>query len=206
MGSRLGLTVVVTLAVFVGLLARADAATIHFKNGTVLNNVEILRENWRQVEVRISEAVTLFFSIEEINKIERERHHAEPLTVSLEYAGARVPIGLNQKLTQSIAVNYPEPTNFTEMLSNMGELYDITIVIDQKVKDAIATGALDPLWTFTKGDGDNVLDMLNKLVEDKKLAFEFSDGTVVITLPKQPAVAAATPTATVPPPPPPAPQ
>jgi|GEM_PF-6662165 len=200
MGSRPGLIVVITLAIFVSALPRADAAAIHFKNGTVLNNVQIVHENWRQVEVQISEAVTLSFPREEIGKIERERHHAEPLSVSREYAGSRVPIGLNQKLTQSIAVNYAEPTNFTEMLSNMGELYDITIAIDQKVKDAIATGALDPLWRFTKDDGDNVLDMLNKLVEDKKLAFEFSDDTVLISLPKQPA---ATATATAPPPPPP---
>jgi len=199
MGSRPGLTIVVASAILIGALPRADAAAIHFKNGTVLNNVEILGENWRQVEVQISEAVTLSFPREEIDKIERERHHAEPLGVPREYTGARVPIGLNQKLTQSIAVNYVEPTNFTEMLSNMSELYDINIVVDQKVKDAIATGALDPLWTFTKDDGNNVLDMLNKLVDDKGLAFEFSDDTVLITLPKRPE--AATP-ATAPPPPP----
>ncbi len=191
MGSRPAVIVVVTLAILVGALARVDAAAIHFKNGTVLNNVQILREDWRQVEVRISEAVTLSFPREEIAKIERERAHAEPLSIPREYAGARVPIGLNQKLTQGIAVNYSEPTNFTEMLGNMGELYDITIVVDQKVKDAIATGTLDPLWTFTKDDGKTVLDMLNKLVEDKGLAFEFSDDTVLVTLARQSAVAAA---------------
>jgi hypothetical protein len=189
-------------APLVTLLPEAGAGTVHFKNGTVLNNVQVLKEDWSQVEVQISEAVTLLFRREEIDKIERERHHAEPLTLPKEYAGARIPIGLNQKLTQSIAVNYSEPTNFTEMLTNIAELYDITITVDQKVKDKIATSALDPLWTFTKGEGENVLDMLNKLVEDKGLAFEFSDDSVVITLPKQPAGAAPAPVPALPPSPP----
>ena len=183
---RPSLIALVALLLLVIAVRWVGAEAIHFKNGTVLNNVEVLREDWREVDVKISETVTLSFRLEDIEKIERERHHAAPLTVRREYTGARVPTGLSQKLTQIIAVNYEEPTNFTDILGNIGLLYDITITIDQKVKEKIAAGALNPMWTFTKEDGQNVSDMLKKLVEDKALAFEFSDETVLITLPEQP--------------------
>lgn len=169
----------------------AGADAIHFKNGTVLNNVRVLRDDWRSVDVQISDTVRLSFQRQGIEKIERERHHAEPLALRREYAGARVPAGLRQKLTQSIAVNYPEPTNFTEILNNIAELYGMTISVDQKVKAKIAAGGLDPMWTFKKEDGRNVSDMLEKLVRDKDLAFEFQDGSVLITLPEQPAARSA---------------
>lgn len=164
----------------------AGADAIHFKNGTVLNNVRIIQDDWRHVDVQISEAVRLSFQRQDIAKIERERHHAEPLALRREYTGARVPAGLSQKLTQNVAVNYAEPTNFTEILSNIAELYDMTITIDPKVKATIAAGALDPMWTFMKEDGRNVSDMLEKLVRDKGLAFEFQDGSILITLPEKP--------------------
>jgi hypothetical protein len=165
----------------------AGADAIHFKNGTVLNNVRIIRDDWRHVDVQISDTVRLSFQRQGIEKIERERHHAEPLALRREYAGARVPAGLSQKLTQSIAVNYPEPTDFTEILNNIAELYGMTINVDQKVKAKITTGALDPMWTFKKEDGRNVSDMLEKLVRDKDLTFGFQDGSILITIPEQPA-------------------
>ena len=169
---------------------RAGADAIHFKNGTVLNNVQVIRDDWRRVDVQISETVRLSFQRQDIEKIERERHHAEPLVLRREYTGDRVPTGLRQKLTQSIAVNYPEPTSFREILNNIAELYGMTITVDQKVMERMAAGALDPMWTFTKEDGRNVSDMLQKLVHDKDLAFEFQDDAVLITLPKQPAARA----------------
>lgn len=165
----------------------AGADAIHFKNGTVLNNVRVIRDDWRHVDVQISETVRLSFERQFIEKIERQRPHAEPLALRREYAGARVPTGLSQKLAQTVRVNYQEPRDFVEILENIGELYGINIIIHQTVKERIAAGSLDPLWTFSKEDGRTVSDMLEKLVRDKNLAFEFQGDAILINLPKQPA-------------------
>ena len=172
------------LAIAVNL---ADADAIHFKNGTVLNNVRIIRDDWRLLDVQISETVRLSFQRQDIAKVERERHHAEPLAVRREYTGARVPTALSQKLAQEVRVNYQDPRDFVEILDNIGELYTIKITIHQKVKEGIAAGTLDPMWTFTKEDGRTVSDMIEKLVRDKGLAFEFQDGSILINLPQKPA-------------------
>ncbi len=165
----------------------AGADAIHFKNGTVLNNVRVIRDDWRHVDVQISERVRLSFQRQDIQKIERERPHAEPLASRGEYTGSRVPTALRQKLAETLRVNYQEPRDFVEILENIGEAYSVNIMIHQKVKEKIADRSLDPLWAFTKEDGRTVSDMLEKLVRDKDLAFEFQGDAILITLPKRPA-------------------
>jgi len=177
--------------------ARAGADTIHFKNGSVLNNVIVLSQDWRGVQVQISDTVSMSFTRKDIGRIERERMPMDSGALPLPPRGVRVPSALQQKLNQSIAVNYPEPTSFVEIFSNISNLYGINITVDAKVRQRIASGSIDPRWTFTKEDGSNVFEMLAKLVEDKALTYQLSDNTILITEPV-PAVAPAQPTAPAP--------
>jgi hypothetical protein len=172
--------------------ARAGADTIHFKNGSVLNNVMVLSQDWRGVQVQISDMVRMSFARKDIDRIERERMSTDSPTLRLPPPGVRVPPALREKLTQSIAVNYPEPTtSFVEIFGNISKLYGINITVDPKVREKLASGTIDPLWTFTKADGSNVLQMLAKLEEDKALTYQFSDDTILISVSDRPVPAVA---------------
>ncbi len=172
--------------VLVLLATRAGADTIHFKNRSVLNNVAVLTEDWRGVQVQISDMVVMSFARKDIDRIERARMAMGRPTLRPEHLGVRVPSGLRDKLTQSIAVNYPDPTSFVEIVANISELYGMNITVDAKVRERIASGAVDPLWTFTKADGSNVLQMLEKLVADKALTYRISDNAILIGVPGPP--------------------
>ena len=179
------LTLLSVLALCAIAMYRAEADSIHFKNGTVLNNVKLLREDWRGIEVQLSETVRMSFLRKEVEKIDRERQYEPRPPVRREYRTTRVPSSLTEKLTRSIAVNYEEPRNFLEIINNIAELYEINITIDAKLREKIGTD-IQPLWTFTKEDGHSVSDMLMKLCADKNLAYEVSDDSILITLPEQP--------------------
>jgi len=179
------LTLLSVLALCAIAMYRAEADSIHFKNGTVLNNVKLLREDWRGIEVQLSETVRMSFLRKEVEKIDRERQYEPRPPVRREYRTTRVPSSLTEKLTRSIAVNYEEPRNFLEIINNIAELYEINITIDAKLRERIGTD-IQPLWTFTKEDGHSVSDMLMKLCADKNLAYEVSDDSILITLPEQP--------------------
>ena len=198
MRSRYTLPIALVLVLLAAIPARAGADTIHFKNRSVLNNVKVLAEDWRGVQVQISDMVRMSFTRKDIDRIERGRMATERPTLRPEPAGVRVPSALRAKLTQSIAVNYPEPTSFVEILANISELYSINITVDPKVREKIVDGSVDPLWTFTKADGSNVLQMLAKLEEDKALTYQISDSTILIGVPGPPAAPVSSVQPTVP--------
>lgn len=196
MRSRYTLLIVLVSVLLATVAVRAGADTIHFKNRSVLNNVQVLTEDWRGVQVQISDMVRMSFARKDIDRIERARMAMERPTLRPEHLGVRVPSGLREKLTQIIAVDYPDPTSFVEIVGNTSELYGINITVDAKVRERIANGRVDPLWTFTKEQGTNVLQMLEKLVADKALTYQISDNAILISVPGPPAapVSSAQPT------------
>lgn len=187
MPSRYMLPIALVSVLLAIVAACADADTIHFKNRSVLNNVKVVAQDWRGVQVQVSDTVRMSFARKDIAKIQRERLPEPHSPVRPERTGDRVPNALREKLTQSIAVNYEEPTSFVEIVNNISELYGINITMDTRVRDGIANRSIDPLWTFTKEDGSNVLQMLGKLVTDKGLTYRVSDDSILISVSEQPA-------------------
>jgi hypothetical protein len=198
MPSRYTLPIVLFSVLLAIVPARAGADTIHFKNGSVLNNVIVMSQDWRGVQVRISDAVSMSFTRKDLDRIERTRMSTDSPPLRRPPSGVRVPSALQAKLTESIAVNYPEPTSFVEIFGNISKLYGVNITVDAKVKQGIASGSIDPRWTFTKTDGSNVFQMLAKLEEDKALTWQFSDDTILIGVSSQPVPAVAPMRPTVP--------
>ena len=180
---------ILVLALLAVAVGRVGADTIHFRNRSVLNNVEVVSEDWRGVQVQLSETVRMSFLRKDIAKVERQRLRQAGLPGRREHTGDRVPSGLRQKLTQSIAVNYEEPTSFVDILDNISEVYEMNITVNREVRERVTDGSIDPLWTFTKQDGSNVLQMLEKLVADKGLRYDISDGSILISVSGQPAAA-----------------
>ncbi len=178
---------ILVLALLAVAVGRVGADTIHFRNRSVLNNVEVVSEDWRGVQVQLSETVRMSFLRKDIAKVERQRLRQAGLPGRREHTGDRVPIGLRQKLTQSIAVNYEEPTSFVDILDNISEVYEMNITVNREVRERVTDGSIDPLWTFTKQDGSNVLQMLEKLVADKGLRYDISDGSILISVSGPPA-------------------
>lgn len=198
MPSRYTLPIVLFSVLLAIVPARARADTIHFKNGSVLNNVIIMSQDWRGVQVRISDTVSMSFTRKDLDRIERERISTGSPPLRRPPSGVRVPSALQAKLTESIAVNYPDPTSFVEIFDGISKLYGVNITVDAKVQERIAGGSIDPLWTFTKEDGSNVFQMLAKLEEDKALTWQFSDNSILIGVSSQPVPAVAPMQPTVP--------
>lgn len=90
--------IVSVLALLGVVVADVDADTIHFKNRTVLDDVKILAEDWREVQVQLSDGVVLSFSRKEIEKVVPERRRGN--------AADQISGTMTDQLTRMVAGDY----------------------------------------------------------------------------------------------------
>ncbi len=182
----------VVLGICVALAGRATYAdVVHLSTGQSLTDVQVLSKNWKGYDIQLTPQLTIFFSRDEIESVERD--NIEPGRAARSRRGATGETGagaetqfhgepvspeLSARLQELVNVSF-RGDNISEIVRVLSEAYDVEVKLDPTL---LEPGSMpDPTWT---ADFENApfISVIQQLVADKGLKYRIDRETETIII------------------------